>query len=119
MVPRPPRSTRTDTLVPYTTLFRSHCIALLRSGETEKGDALKTARVAGILAAKRTDELIPLCHPLPIYQADVLFELGEDRVKIIAKVETIAPTGVEMEALTAASIAALTIYDMQIGREHV
>src|SRR3546814_1407411 len=78
MVPRPPRSTRTDTLVPYTTLFRSHCIALLRSGETEKGDALKTARVAGILAAKRTDELIPLCHPLPIYQADVLFELRSE-----------------------------------------
>lgn len=93
-------------------LAPAHCIALLRSGETEKGDALKTARVAGILAAKRTDELIPLCHPLPIHRADVLFELGEDRVRIIAKVETIAPTGVEMEALTAASIAALTIYDM-------
>lgn len=89
-----------------------HCIERLRSGETEKGDPLKTARVAGILAAKRTDELIPLCHPLPIYQADVVFELGEDRVKVIAKVETIAATGVEMEALTAASIAALTIYDM-------
>lgn len=89
-----------------------HCIERLRNGDTEKGDPLKTARVAGILAAKRTDELIPLCHPLPIYQADVHFELGDDRVKIVAKVETIAPTGVEMEALTAASIAALTIYDM-------
>jgi cyclic pyranopterin phosphate synthase len=89
-----------------------HCIARLRSGDTEKGDPLKTARVAGILAAKRTDELIPLCHPLPIYRADVDFELGDDRVRVIAKVETIAPTGVEMEALTAASLAALTIYDM-------
>jgi cyclic pyranopterin monophosphate synthase len=90
----------------------SHCIALLRSGETEKGDALKTARVAGILAAKRTDELIPLCHPLPIHRADVTYELAETSVRIIAEVETIGPTGVEMEALTAASLAALTLYDM-------
>lgn len=89
-----------------------HCIARLRSGETEKGDALKTARVAGILAAKRTDELIPMCHPLPIHRADVEYELGDDRVRIIATVDTIGPTGVEMEALTAASMAALTIYDM-------
>ncbi|MCF9035324.1 bifunctional molybdenum cofactor biosynthesis protein MoaC/MoaB [Acinetobacter nectaris] len=89
-----------------------HCIELLRIGQTEKGDALKTARIAGILAAKRTDELIPLCHPLPIYQADVEFELLENAVKIIAQVETIGPTGVEMEALTAASLAGLTLYDM-------
>ena len=89
-----------------------HCIALLRSGETEKGDALKTARVAGILAAKRTDELIPLCHPLPIYRADIDFDLADTSVKVIATVETIGPTGVEMEALTAASLAALTLYDM-------
>lgn len=89
-----------------------HCIERLRTGDTEKGDPLKTARIAGILAAKRTDELIPLCHPLPIYRADVSFELGDDRVTIHAEVETIAPTGVEMEALTAASLAALTIYDM-------
>lgn len=90
----------------------SHCLQRLADGNTEKGDALKTARIAGILAAKRTDELIPLCHPLPIYRADVDFELLADRVLIKASVETIAPTGVEMEALTAASIAALTIYDM-------
>ncbi|GAA5009686.1 bifunctional molybdenum cofactor biosynthesis protein MoaC/MoaB [Acinetobacter puyangensis] len=93
-------------------LAPAHCIQLLRDGNTEKGDALKTARIAGILAAKRTDELIPLCHPLPIYRADVDFELLADRVIIRASVETIAPTGVEMEALTAASLAALTIYDM-------
>lgn len=90
----------------------AHCIDLLRSGETEKGDALKTARIAGILAAKRTDELIPLCHPLPIYRADVEYELSESCVKIIATVETIGPTGVEMEALTAVSLAGLTLYDM-------
>lgn len=89
-----------------------HCIELLRTGNTEKGDALKTARIAGILAAKRTDELIPLCHPLPIYRADVEFELFENHVKIMATVETIGPTGVEMEALTAVSLAGLTIYDM-------
>lgn len=93
-------------------LAPAHCIDLLRSGQTEKGDALKTARIAGILAAKRTDELIPLCHPLPIYRADVDFELREDRVIASAEVETIGPTGVEMEALTAASLAVLTIYDM-------
>lgn len=93
-------------------LAPTYCIQLLRDGNTEKGDALKTARIAGILAAKRTDELIPLCHPLPIYRADVDFELQTDRVIIRASVETIAPTGVEMEALTAASLAALTIYDM-------
>ncbi|ATZ64426.1 bifunctional molybdenum cofactor biosynthesis protein MoaC/MoaB [Acinetobacter bereziniae] len=90
----------------------SHCIELLRNGNTEKGDALKTARIAGILAAKRTDELIPLCHPLPIYRADVEYELNETHVVIMATVETIGPTGVEMEALTAVSLAGLTLYDM-------
>ncbi|MCF0263581.1 MAG: bifunctional molybdenum cofactor biosynthesis protein MoaC/MoaB [Acinetobacter sp.] len=90
----------------------AHCIELLRTGNTEKGDALKTARIAGILAAKRTDELIPLCHPLPIYRADVEYELHDQHVEIIATVETIAPTGVEMEALTAVSLAGLTLYDM-------
>jgi molybdenum cofactor biosynthesis protein MoaC len=90
----------------------AHCIELLHTGETEKGDPLKTARVAGILAAKRTDELIPLCHPLPIHRADIAYELADTSVRIIAEVQTIGPTGVEMEALTAASLAALTIYDM-------
>ncbi|WP_336719429.1 bifunctional molybdenum cofactor biosynthesis protein MoaC/MoaB [Acinetobacter soli] len=89
-----------------------HCIELLRQGNTEKGDALKTGRIAGILAAKRTDELIPLCHPLPIYRAEVDYELHENFVEILTTVETIGPTGVEMEALTAASIAGLTLYDM-------
>ena len=89
-----------------------HCIELLRHGNTEKGDALKTARIAGILGAKRTDELIPLCHPLPIYRADVEYELFDAHVEISAVVETIGPTGVEMEALTAVSLAGLTLYDM-------
>lgn len=90
----------------------AECIERLRSGDTEKGDPLKTARVAGILAAKRCDELIPLCHPLPIYRADVDFELAADRVAVRATVLTIGATGVEMEALLAANLAALTIYDM-------
>jgi cyclic pyranopterin monophosphate synthase len=77
-----------------------------------KGDALATAQLAGIMAAKRTAELIPLCHPLPISHAGVTLEVGDDRVEIRAEVSTAAQTGVEMEALTAASVAALTIYDM-------
>ncbi len=77
-----------------------------------KGDALVTAQLAGIMAAKRTAELIPLCHPLPLSHVDVRLEVGEDRVEIAAIVETTAPTGVEMEALTAVSVAALTVYDM-------
>jgi cyclic pyranopterin phosphate synthase len=77
-----------------------------------KGDALATAQIAGILAAKRTSDLIPLCHPLPITHADVAFEVREDRVDITASAEVTAPTGVEMEALTAVAVAALTVYDM-------
>jgi cyclic pyranopterin monophosphate synthase len=80
--------------------------------ELPKGDALATAQVAGIMAAKRTSELIPLCHPLPLSNVEVRLELGEDAVEIIATAEAIAQTGVEMEALVAASVAALTVYDM-------
>jgi cyclic pyranopterin monophosphate synthase len=76
-----------------------------------KGDALTTAKLAGILAAKRTSELIPLCHPLPLTHVAVEIELGE-QVEITASAETTAQTGVEMEALVAASVAALTVYDM-------
>ncbi|EZQ18762.1 bifunctional molybdenum cofactor biosynthesis protein MoaC/MoaB [Pseudomonas sp. G11-1] len=88
------------------------CIERLRRGDTDKGDALQAARIAGILAAKRTDELLPMCHSLPIHRAEVIFELGEEQVTIFAEVQTIGPTGVEMEALTAAQVAALTLYDM-------
>jgi cyclic pyranopterin monophosphate synthase len=77
-----------------------------------KGDALATAQVAGIMAAKRTAELIPLCHPLPLTVVEVALVVGADRVEITASAETTAQTGVEMEALVAASVAALTVYDM-------
>ena len=90
--------------------MRPETAARLRS--LPKGDALATAQIAGIMAAKRTAELIPLCHPLPISHADVTVDVREDRVEIVATVETAAQTGVEMEALTAAAVAALTVYDM-------
>jgi cyclic pyranopterin monophosphate synthase len=83
-----------------------------RLRELPKGDALATAQVAGIMAAKRTSELIPLCHPLPLSLVDVQLVVGEDAVVITATAETTAQTGVEMEALVAASVAALTVYDM-------
>ncbi len=88
-------------------------LAVICAGTAKKGDVLGTARLAGIMAAKRTWELIPLCHPLPITAVTVDLEpTGEDTVEIAATVRTTGRTGVEMEALTAASIAALTIYDM-------
>jgi cyclic pyranopterin monophosphate synthase len=77
-----------------------------------KGDALMTAQVAGIMAAKRTAELIPLCHPLPLTNVEVRLEIEEGGVAVEAGAETTAQTGVEMEALTAAAVAALTVYDM-------
>lgn len=77
-----------------------------------KGDALATAQLAGIMAAKRTSDLIPLCHPLPLSHVDVRIELVAAGVEIVAAAETTAQTGVEMEALTAVAVAALTIYDM-------
>ena len=81
-------------------------------GSLPKGDALATAKLAGIMAAKKTSELIPLCHPLPLTHIGVEIGLGEAEVEIVAAAETTAQTGVEMEALVAASVAALTIYDM-------
>ena len=86
----------------------------VRRGNAPKGDVLGTARTAGILAAKRTSELIPLCHPLRLTKVDVTFDPGRDAgmLGIEARVRTVDKTGVEMEALTAVSVAALTIYDM-------
>src|SRR5262249_7078511 len=84
----------------------------LRLRELPKGDALVAAQLAGIMAAKRTSELIPLCHPLPLSNVDVTLSVGEAAVEIVATVDTVAQTGVEMEALTAVSVAALTVYDM-------
>jgi cyclic pyranopterin phosphate synthase len=83
-----------------------------RLRQLPKGDALTTAQLAGIMAAKRTSELIPLCHPLPLSRIDVVLEVRDAGVGITATVETVAQTGVEMEALTAVSVAALTVYDM-------
>jgi len=87
-------------------------VAAVRDHRTPKGDPLEAARLAGIIAAKRTAELIPLCHPLPLTHIDVRAELKDDGVYLAAEVSTRAQTGVEMEALTAVSVAALTIYDM-------
>jgi cyclic pyranopterin phosphate synthase len=83
-----------------------------RLRELPKGDALVTAQLAGLMAAKRTSELIPLCHPLPLSHIEVKLDVRDDAVEITAAVETTAQTGVEMEALTAVTVAALTVYDM-------
>jgi len=83
-----------------------------RLSELPKGDAIATAKLAGIMAAKRTSELIPLCHPLPLTHVEIRIEVAADVVGILASAETTAQTGVEMEALVAATIAALTVYDM-------
>ena len=89
----------------------------IRDGDAPKGDVIGPARIAGIQAAKRTSELIPLCHPLPLSFVDVRIEVGDTEVAIEAEARTSAQTGVEMEALTAASVAALTVYDMVKGIE--
>ena len=87
-------------------------IGLLRKAALPKGDVLNTARIAGVMAAKKTPELIPLCHGLNLTSVDIEFGVGQDRVSITATTRASDRTGVEMEALTAASVAALTIYDM-------
>ena len=95
-----------------TLVMRPETAALVADRAMAKGDVLAVARIAGIQAAKRTSDLIPLCHPLMLGGVSVDLEVGTDRVEITARVETVDRTGVEMEALTAASVAALTIYDM-------
>ena len=90
----------------------SHVVALLRDGKTPKGDVLATARIAGIMAAKKTSELIPLCHPIAINSISIELEIIDSGVAIKAQVITSDRTGVEMEALTAVSVAGLTIIDM-------
>ncbi len=94
-------------------------LTLIREGNLKKGDVLTVAQLAGIMAAKRTPELIPLCHPLPLTHVDVTFRLVEELpgIEITASVRTTAQTGAEMEALTAVSVAALTIYDMAKAAE--
>jgi cyclic pyranopterin phosphate synthase len=90
----------------------AECVAALRDGRVPKGDALAVARIAGIQGAKRTPELIPLCHPLAISGVDVTAEVTDDGVELTASVRTTDRTGVEMEALTAVSVAALAVIDM-------
>jgi cyclic pyranopterin monophosphate synthase len=91
--------------------------ALAAAGDLPKGDVIATARIAGIQAAKRTAELIPLCHPLPLSFVDVRIDVADDHVAIEAEARTSAQTGVEMEAMTACAVAALTVYDMVKGVE--
>lgn len=95
-------------------VMRPETLALVRAGAIKKGDVLSVAQIAGVMAAKRTSELIPLCHPLPLTQVTVDLELddGLPGVRITATARTVGKTGVEMEALTAVSVAALTVYDM-------
>ena len=106
-----PISKRVATAEAMITL-RPETIAKIDSNQVAKGNVLATARIAGIQAVKRTGELIPLCHPLPVQHAEVEFENRQEGIRIVCRVTTVAQTGVEMEALTGASVAALTIYDM-------
>lgn len=94
--------------------MRPTTLALVETGEASKGDVLGAARIAGIMAAKRTHELIPLCHPLAITKATIDFELAQSPpgIRVTAEIKVSSQTGVEMEALTAVSVACLTLYDM-------
>lgn len=94
--------------------MRAEALRLIEAGEMAKGDVFGVARIAGIMAAKRTSELIPLCHPLPLHKIDVTLSIDHagNRVRVQASARTTGKTGVEMEALTAVSVAALTVYDM-------
>jgi len=104
-------TTRTATAAGRVRLSRE-CVAALRDGSVPKGDALAVARIAGIQGAKRTPELVPLCHPLALTGVDVTAEVVDDGVELTATVRTTGRTGVEMEALTAVATAALTVVDM-------
>lgn len=98
---------------------RPDVVARIVDGDLPKGEALPVARLAGIMAAKRTSDLIPLCHPLPLTGVEVDLDAHDDVVEVTATVKTTAVTGVEMEALTAASVAALTVYDMIKAVDHL
>jgi cyclic pyranopterin phosphate synthase len=93
-------------------VMQPETVVIVREGRAAKGDVLAVAQVAAIMGAKKTSELVPMCHPLLLTAIDVDFELGKDAIDITATVRTRGQTGVEMEALTAVSVAALTIYDM-------
>ncbi len=102
------RTARAQSVV----LLQKETVALIREHKVAKGNVLETARLAGIMAAKRAHELIPLCHPINLTHVDVDAQLGNDRITLTSVARVQAPTGVEMEALVAASVAALTVYDM-------
>lgn len=106
-----PDQVRTASAV-GTLVCRPGTIQKLKKDALPKGDALATAQIAGIQAAKQTASLIPLCHPLPLHKIDVAFSVKRDRIEIVATAKTTGKTGVEMEALTAVSVVALTLYDM-------
>lgn len=105
-------STQRRAIASARVLMSPDTVAAVREHRTPKGDPLETARLAGIMAAKRTADLIPLCHPLALTHVDVRAKIHDDGVQIEAEATTQAQTGVEMEALTAATVAALTVYDM-------
>lgn len=104
--------TKREAIAQGLVLLKSSVVTAIRSKQIHKGNVLEAARIAGIMAVKKTPGIIPLCHPLPIESVEIDFSLTAKSVKIKAKVTAEAKTGVEMEALTAVSIAALTIYDM-------
>ena len=92
--------------------LKSETINLIKQGKTEKGDPINTAKIAGILAAKNTSNIIPLCHPIPITKVEVTVEILDNEVAVRAEVKAMAKTGVEMEALTAVAVSLLTVWDM-------
>ncbi len=107
-------STEREAIARGRVILGEKVFAAVRDRNLPKGDLFPVARIAGILAAKKVDELIPLCHPLPLSQVEIDFELEPETLSLLieARVKTVAQTGVEMEALTAVSVAALTVYDM-------
>jgi cyclic pyranopterin phosphate synthase len=106
-------NTRREAVAQALITMKAETRALFLAGALPKGDALAAGRIAGIMAAKRTSELIPLCHPLPLDSVEVdIVPLGETQLRVVSTVRCVYHTGVEMEALTAAAVAALTIYDM-------
>jgi len=111
-------STDRRATVEATLVVGRDVMAAVSDGTSPKGNIYETARLAGVMAAKRTSELIPLCHPLSIDHIEIDFHPTDDRIRITASVRTHGPTGVEMEALTAASVAGLTLYDMLKALSH-
>jgi cyclic pyranopterin monophosphate synthase len=102
----------TDRIARAHAFVRMKADVLAQLSANPKGNPLEVARVAGIMAAKRTAELIPMCHPLPLRHVDIAIAIEQEGIRIIATASTTGPTGVEMEAMTAAAVAALTVYDM-------